>query len=214
MQLCSEVHILVSYTVIFKKMSCELVSSCFGFFTKCRHYVFRNQYQCIKYLCILLPLIRRVWVKIILTRINLSPSVTPDKGKINTKSPLHFLLYLANIVTNFHVLVKFSQAANRGILKNFAKYTRKHLCWCWSLFLIKLPATLLNRVKHSCFPVTFGKLLRTFFTEDLWATISKYFERFRISLCGCFTKTLCGGVLFPEVAGLKLSEFLLKKFHW
>ena len=49
-----------------------------------------------------------------------------------------------------------------GVLKNFAKFTGKHLCQ-------NQPATLLkNRLWHSCFPVNFAKFLRTpFFTEQL-----------------------------------------------
>ena len=40
----------------------------------------------------------------------------------------------------------------KGVLRNFAKFTRKHLCQ--SLFLKK-------RLWHRCFPVNFAKLLRT-----------------------------------------------------
>ena len=52
----------------------------------------------------------------------------------------------------------------KGVLRNFAKFTGKHLCQ--SL----LPATLLKkRLWHRCFPVNFEKLLRTpFFTEHYW----------------------------------------------
>ena len=57
-----------------------------------------------------------------------------------------------------------SEAATRGVLKNFANFTGKHLCW--SLFSTKLqtfrPATLLKkRLLRSCFPVEFAKFLRT-----------------------------------------------------
>ena len=52
----------------------------------------------------------------------------------------------------------------KGVYKNFAKLTGKHLCW--SLFFNKVadlrPATLLKkRLEHSCFLVNFGKILRT-----------------------------------------------------
>ena len=54
-----------------------------------------------------------------------------------------------------------------GVLKNFALFTRKHLCW--SLFLIKFPAwrpfALLIRLQHRCFPVKFTKFLRTPFFD-------------------------------------------------
>ena len=50
----------------------------------------------------------------------------------------------------------------KGVLRNFAKFTRKHLCQ--SLFFSKVaglkPATLLKqRLWHKCFPVKFAKFL-------------------------------------------------------
>ena len=60
----------------------------------------------------------------------------------------------------------------KGALKNFSKFTGKHLCR--SLFFNKVagltPATLLKkRLRHRCFPVNFEKLLRTpFLIEQLW----------------------------------------------
>ena len=60
----------------------------------------------------------------------------------------------------------------KGVLRNFTKFTGKHLCQ--SLFFNKVaglkPATLLKkRLWHRCFPVNFVKFLRTpFFTEHLW----------------------------------------------
>ena len=57
-----------------------------------------------------------------------------------------------------------------GVLRIFAKFTRKHLCQ--SLFFNKVarPATLIEkRLWHRCFPVNFAKFLRTpFLTEHLW----------------------------------------------
>ena len=51
-----------------------------------------------------------------------------------------------------------------GVLKNFANFTVKHLCW--SLFLIKLQAK--KRLQHRCCPVVFAKFLRTpLFKENL-----------------------------------------------
>ena len=60
----------------------------------------------------------------------------------------------------------------KGILRNFAKFTGKHLCQ--SLFFNNVsglrPATLLTkRLWHRCFPVNFVKLLRTpILKEHLW----------------------------------------------
>ena len=59
-----------------------------------------------------------------------------------------------------------------GVLKNFAKFTGKHLCQ--GLFFNKVAglrtATLLKkRLWHRCFPVNFVKFLRTpFIIEHLW----------------------------------------------
>ena len=47
-----------------------------------------------------------------------------------------------------------------GVLKNFADFKGKHLCWI--LFLIIRLATLFKkRLKHRCFPVKLAKFLRT-----------------------------------------------------
>ena len=65
----------------------------------------------------------------------------------------------------------------KGVLRNFAKFTGKHLCH--SLFLNKVaglrPATLLKkRLWHRCFPVNLVKFLRTpFFIEHLWWLLLK-----------------------------------------
>ena len=57
----------------------------------------------------------------------------------------------------------------KGVLRNFVKFTGKHLCQ--SLFLNKVsglrPATLLKkRLWHRCFPVNFVKFLRTPFSIE------------------------------------------------
>ena len=57
-----------------------------------------------------------------------------------------------------------------GILKSFANFTGKHLCW--SLFLKNLQAEGLQlhkkRLQRRCFPVNFAKFFRTpFLTEHL-----------------------------------------------
>ena len=63
-------------------------------------------------------------------------------------------------------------SVKKGVLRNFTKFTGKHLCQ--SLFFNKVaglrPATLLKkRLWHRCFPVNFVKFLRTpSFIERLW----------------------------------------------
>ena len=59
----------------------------------------------------------------------------------------------------------------KGVLRNFAKFTGKHVCQ--SFFFSKvagLSATLLKkRLWHRCFPANFAKFLGTlFFAEHLW----------------------------------------------
>ena len=54
-----------------------------------------------------------------------------------------------------------------GVLKNYAIFTEKYLCW--SLFLNKVaglrPAILLKkRLQHRCFPVNIEKFLTTAFS--------------------------------------------------
>ena len=55
-------------------------------------------------------------------------------------------------------------SARKGVLRNFSKFTRKHL---WQVLFYKevagpQPATLLKmRLCHRCFPINFAKFLRT-----------------------------------------------------
>ena len=67
----------------------------------------------------------------------------------------------------------------KGVLKNFAKFTGKHVCQ--SLFFNEVadlrPATLLKkRLWRRFFPVNFAKFFRTpFFIEHLWWLLLKEF---------------------------------------
>ena len=53
-----------------------------------------------------------------------------------------------------------------GVLKNFAKFIRKHLRWCLIFYKFTgfQPATLFKKkLQHRCFPVNFAKfLVKTF----------------------------------------------------
>ena len=67
----------------------------------------------------------------------------------------------------------------KGVLKNFAKFTGKHLCQI--LVFNKVadlrPATLLKkRLWLRCFPVNFARFLRTLFVEPLLASVFSYTE--------------------------------------
>ena len=56
----------------------------------------------------------------------------------------------------------------KGALKNFAKFTGKHLC---RISFLK------KRLWHSCFPVNFAKFLRPpFFKEHFWWLLYSNFE--------------------------------------
>ena len=60
-------------------------------------------------------------------------------------------------------------SVRKGVLRNFAKFTGKHLCQ--RLFFNKVaglrPATLLKKsLWHRCFPVNFAKFLRTPFLQN------------------------------------------------
>ena len=61
----------------------------------------------------------------------------------------------------------------KGVLRNFAKFTGKHLCQ--SLFFNKVAG-----LWHRCFPVNFAKIFKsTFFTEHLGTAASKN-NKFRV----------------------------------
>ena len=72
-----------------------------------------------------------------------------------------------------------------GVLKNFTKFTGKHLCQ--SLFLNKVaglrPATLLKkRLWHRCFPVNFAKFLRTPFLQNTSGRLLLYVSQYFFSI--------------------------------
>ena len=70
----------------------------------------------------------------------------------------------------------------KGVLRNFAKFTGKHLCH--SLFFNK-NTLLKKRLWHGCFPVNLCEIIRTrFFTEHMWLLLllHKFWPEF-ISIC-------------------------------
>ena len=55
-------------------------------------------------------------------------------------------------------------SVKKGVLRNFAKFTGKHLC---QRLCFNRPATLLKKsLCHRCFPVNFAKLLRIPFLQN------------------------------------------------
>ena len=67
----------------------------------------------------------------------------------------------------------------KGVLRNFTKFTRKHLYQ--SLFFNKVAGLTLatlskKRLWQRCFPVDFAKFVRTgFFIEHLWTLVSVFY---------------------------------------
>ena len=59
-----------------------------------------------------------------------------------------------------------TRSVKKNVLKNFTKFTRKHLCW--GLFLIKCRPEALSKKRswQRCFPVNFSKFLRTPFIQN------------------------------------------------
>ena len=80
--------------------------------------------------------------------------------------------YAYGIVNYFCKKLKSSHrrcSVRKGVLRNFSKFTGKHLCQ--SLFLIKL------QTQHSYFAVNFAKFLRTHFHR---ITLDDCFEKFHL----------------------------------
>ena len=101
-------------------------------------------------------------------------------------------LLCKHVTTNWRKNLRSSRrqrcSIRKSVLRNFAKFTRKHMYQslffnkieglCQSLFFNKglRPATLLKkRLVHRCFPVNFAKFLTTpsLATEHLWTTVSE-----------------------------------------
>ena len=71
-----------------------------------------------------------------------------ENGKCNKKRKPRYGLFPEKFARSSHFQTFFKIA----VLKNFAIFTGKHLCWC--LFVIK-------RHRHRCFPVNIVKFLGT-----------------------------------------------------
>ena len=102
---------------------------------------------------------------------------------VKPKSSLSFSLNIYGICSVFLLQMSTSRR-NRlqmffkiSVLKSFANFTGKHLCW--SLFLIKLqaldPHVTERWLQHRCFPVKFAKFLRTAFFQKHLQWLLLYF---------------------------------------
>ena len=74
-----------------------------------------------------------------------------------------------------------SVSVKKAVLKNFAVYIGKHLCWSiffkaslLNSFLDLRPATLLKKRHQQCFPVIITKFLSSIFTEHFRVAASAW----------------------------------------
>ena len=78
----------------------------------------------------------------------------------------------------------------KGVLRNFVKFTQKHLCRV-SFWIIKLQAEACNllkkRVWHTCFPVNFAKFLRKPFLQNTSGRLLLWL--LKLFICSCHLVT-------------------------
>ena len=121
----------------------------------------------------------------------------------------NFFLYKRSTKMNFLYRSSHQRCSLKKVfIKNFTKFTGKHLCW--SLFLNKVSglrtATLLKmRLQQRCFPVNFVKFLRTSFLQNT----SQRLFLFVIHL----TVSFCEEVLYIY-SNLLLLEILTKTYNF
>ena len=95
-----------------------------------------------------------------------------------------FLKTIKLLTSPFLVIFKSRHrrcSVRKGVLKNFAKFTGKHLCQ--SLFFnkvagLRLAILLKKRLWHRCLPLNFCKVSKNTFIEHLRKTASKCCRRF------------------------------------
>ena len=106
---------------------------------------------------------------------NFSIDTSRFKNKFQKRCSGTYLSTMAMSVPQFKDFWKQRQKqppdvlCKKGVLRNFAKFTGKHLCQ--RPFFNKVagmsPATLLKKSRwHRCFPVKFAKFLRTTFLQN------------------------------------------------
>ena len=101
----------------------------------------------------------------------------------------------------------------KGVLRNFAKFTGKHLCQ--SLFFNKVaclrPATLLKmRLWHRCFLVNFAKFLRTSFLQNISSSCFCYYQDvLLIVIINCFIGFLKDNFIKCHIFGTRTRGSLV-----
>ena len=95
-----------------------------------------------------------------------------------------------NVKSKYQNISRPEVFCEKGVVRNFAKFTGKHLCQAFFLNKVaglrpQLATLLKESLWHTYFPVNFAKFLRTpFLTEYLWATASVYS---RVSSSACLS---------------------------
>ena len=86
----------------------------------------------------------------------------------------------SNLSTYYEIFTMFLQkqppegcSIEKGVLKNFAKFTEKHL---WQSLFLQVATLLKKRLWHRCFPVNFSKFLEHLFYRT---PLDDYFCFFR-----------------------------------
>ena len=107
----------------------------------------------------------------------------------------------------------------KGVLRNFAKFTGKHLCQ--SLFLIKLQASGLQQACNFIKKKTLAQVFscefceiskNTFFTEHLWTTASVFSRRSQPAACNTIKKETIIQVFSCECWEVVYNSFIAELF--
>ena len=80
-------------------------------------------------------------------------------------------------------------SVEKGILKTFANFTGKHLCW--NVLIHSVKNFVKKRLQHRCFPVKFAKLLRTPILKNICERLLPSIDLFLKGCIFCETLLYC-----------------------
>ena len=101
-----------------------------------------------------------------------------------------------NVKSKYQNISRPEVFCEKGVVRNFAKFTGKHLCQAFFLNKVaglrpQLATLLKESLCHTYFPVNFAKFLRTpFLTEYLWWLLLKMVNGCSFLLPGLFLDLL------------------------
>ena len=96
-----------------------------------------------------------------------APLVPSILNRFKNKTIFVLMVIFTCLKNKSHYRSSHRRCSERSVLSNFPKFTGKHLCQ--SLVFNKVAGLRQKRLWHRCFPVNFGKFLRTpFLTEQFW----------------------------------------------